>query len=149
MILLICFAFILFLSLPKFIQSKNITNNNSCDDKKCEFNVSPFSSQNFADNLEKMKNAAISYYTKENVPIELNQSSTLTLKEMFEKELLISLIDINNKACNQEESYVKITNLGNSYLLKVNLKDSTKEDYMLVHLAHYPYCKEYICEQKE
>ena len=35
--------------------------------------------------------------------------------------------------------------MDDEYLLKVNLKDSEKEDYILVHLGCYTYCDSYIC----
>ena len=38
--------------------------------------------------------------------------------------------------------------MDSEYLLKVNLKDSEKEDYILVHLGCYTYCDSYICEKK-
>ena len=34
------------------------------------------------------------------------------------------------------------------YILKVNIKDSEKEDYILVHLGCYNYCEDYICEKQ-
>ena len=95
-----------------------------------------------------MKEAAISYYTDERLPKEVGESDTMTLSDMIGKKIIVALIDKNNKACDVEGSYVKITKLDDEYLLKVNLKDSEKEDYILVHLGCYTYCDSYICEKK-
>lgn len=144
LILVIIFAFLLAWLLPKFIKSDVITNNNT---ETVDF--SSLISQIFSDNLEKMKDAAISYYTDERLPQEVGDSDTMTLSDMIGKKLIVALIDKNNKACDVEKSYVKITKLDNEYLLKVNLKDSEKEDYILVHLGCYTYCDSYVCEKQE
>lgn len=130
--------------LPVYIASPVITNA-----KEGSYDVSPLTSQIFADNLERMKEAAISYYTDERLPQAVGESDTMTLSDMIGKKLIVALVDKNNKACDVTESYVKITKLDNEYLLKVNLKDSEKEDYILVHLGCYTYCDSYICEKQE
>lgn len=60
LILVIIFAFLLAWLLPKFIEPSVITNNN-----ETMVELSPLTSQIFADNLERMKEVAISYYTDE------------------------------------------------------------------------------------
>lgn len=141
--LVVIFAFLLAWLLPKFIQPAVITNA-----KEANVDLSPLTSQIFADNLDRMKEAAISYYTDERLPKEVGESDTMTLGGMIEKKLIVTLFDKNNKACNVEKSYVRITKMDNEYLLKVNLKDSEKEDYILVHLGCYTYCNSYLCEKK-
>ena len=42
---------------------------------------SPLTSQIFADNLDRMKEAAISYYTDERLPKEVGESDTMTLSD--------------------------------------------------------------------
>lgn len=144
LILVIIFAFLLAWLLPKFIEPNVITNNNNS-----EVDLSPLTSQIFADNLERMKEAAISYYTDERLPKDIGESHTMTLSDMIGEKIIIALIDKNNKACDVEKSYVKITKLDEEYLLKVNLKDSEKEDYILVHLGCYTYCESDVCEKKD
>ena len=152
LILIIIFVFLLVWLLPKFIsptvdtKQKNSGNSNSTSEK---LDLSPLTSQIFADNIERMKDAAISYYTDERLPQEVGESDKMTLSDMIEKKLIIALVDKNNKAVDVEESYVKITKMDDEYLLKVNLKDSEKEDYILVHLGCYTYCESAVCEKKE
>ncbi len=143
LILIIIFAFLLIWLLPKFI-SPTVINK----DQSTSVDLSPLTSQIFADNLEKMKNAAISYYTTERLPKEVGEYDKMTLADMIGKKIILPLIDKNNKPCDVEKSYVKITKADDEYILKVNLKDSEKEDYILVHLGCYNYCDSDICEKK-
>ncbi len=137
-ILVIIFVFLLVWLLPKFIapSTSNVTD------------ISPLTSQIFGDNLEKMKEAAISYYTTERLPSELGESKKMTLREMIANNLVIPFVDKNGKACDVDDSYVKITKEENEYLLKVNLKCSDQEDYILVHLGCYNYCESGVCEKE-
>lgn len=147
LILIIIFVFLLVWLLPKFI-APSINNNikNSNMDNK---GINALTSQIFQNNLDKMKEAAISYYTDERLPKEDGEFKQMTLSEMIGLKLITPLIDKNNKAVDVEKSYVKITKSGNEYILKVNIKDSEKEDYILVHLGCYTYCDSTICEKKE
>ncbi len=146
-ILVVIFAFLLVWLLPKFILPAIDTK--ECKSSTCDTSgIDALTSQIFLDNLEKMKNAAISYYTDERLPQEVGQSDKMTLSDMIGKKIIIALIDKNNKVCDLEKSYVKITKLEDEYLLKVNLKDSEKEDYILVHLGCYTYCDSYLCEKR-
>jgi len=147
LILVVIFAFLLIWLLPKFISPT--INTKECKSSTCDTSgIDALTSQIFADNLEKMKEAAISYYTDERLPQEVGKSEKMTLSDMIGKKIIIALIDKNNKACDVEKSYVKITKLDDEYLLKVNLKDSEKEDYILVHLGCYTYCDSYICQKE-
>ena len=121
-------------------------NDSNCSDKY-EKSLNALTSQIFADNLDKMKEAAISYYTTDRLPSEVGDSDKMTLSDMIGKKIIVALIDKNNKAIDVEKSYVKITKTDDEYILKVNIKDSEKEDYILVHLGCYSYCKSDICEK--
>ncbi len=147
LILIIIFVFLLVWLLPKFISPKVVNKTEKITAGET-VDLSPLTSQIFADNLERMKDAAISYYTDERLPQEVGQSDTMTLSDMIGKKIIVALIDKNNKACDVEKSYVKITKMDDEYLLKVNLKDSEKEDYILVHLGCYNYCDSYLCAKK-
>ncbi len=154
LILIIIFVFLLVWLLPKFISPSTVvtkdgncggtTNGEVCDNS----GIKALTSQIFSDNLEKMKEAAINYYTDERLPKEVGESDTMTLSDMIGKHLITPLIDKNNKAVNVEKSYVKITKMDDEYILKVNIKDSEKEDYILVHLGCYNYCDSYLCEKQ-
>lgn len=139
--------------LPRFIQPKIVQQNcaqaKGTSTEECSsvaFNS--LTSQIFQENLERMKDAAISYYTNDRLPEQVGDKKKMTLGEMIENKLITTLIDKNNKEVNIEKSYVEITKMENEYLLKVNLKDSEKEDYILVHLGCYNYCSTGLCEKQ-
>ena len=71
-------------------------------------------------NIQTMKDAAISYYTTERLPQEINGVSRMTLKEMLDKKLLIEFVDGNGKKCDVNNSYVEVIKLQNEYQMKVN-----------------------------
>lgn len=149
LILIIIFVFLLAWLLPKFIAPKIVENLNNNQVSVNDKEISALSSQIFNDNLNKMKEAAILYYTDERLPKEIGESKKMTLSDMIGKKLIVALIDKNNKACDVEKSYVQITKADEEYILKVNLKDSEKEDYILVHIGCYTYCDSYVCEKRE
>ena len=95
-----------------------------------------------------MKEAAVSYYTTERLPKNVGDKEKMTLQAMIDKKIITALIDKNNKAVDTEKSYVEITKMDNEYLLKVNIKDSEKEDYILVHIGCYSYCDSYVCQKQ-
>ena len=171
LILVIIFVFLLIWLLPKFIRptvTTNATSNSkaaateksssksSSSSTKCESNsgkcdisgLDALTSQIFAENINRMKEAAISYYTDERLPKNSGDSEKMTLSDMISKKIIIALVDKNNKAVDGEKSYVKITKLDEEYILKINIKDSEKEDYMLVHLGCYTYCDSYVCQKQ-
>ena len=153
LILVIIFVFLLAWLLPKFM-GPSVYNYNNKDGKSCPTGtcdttgISALTSQIFADNIERMKNAAISYYTDERLPKNVGDSDKMTLSDMIGKKIILALIDKNNKVVDLEKSYVKITKLDDEYILKVNLKDSEKEDYILVHLGCYTYCEGLLCQKQ-
>jgi hypothetical protein len=124
-------------------------NGKGCSASTCDCSgVKALTSQIFNNNLEKMKDAAISYYTNERLPQEVGQSKKMTLSDMIGIKIITPLIDKNNKAVDVEKSYVKITKTNDEYILKVNIKDSEKEDYILVHIGCYSYCDSYVCQKQ-
>jgi len=154
LLLVIIFVLLLIWLLPKFITPVVKTDSKSASGcnggSTCDLTgVKALTSQIFSNNLDKMKDAAISYYTDERLPQNVGDSSQMTLSDMIGKKLIPALIDKNNKAVDVEKSYVKITKMEDEYLLKVNIKDSEKEDYILVHLGCYTYCKNtYLCQKQ-
>ncbi len=139
-ILVILFIFLLIWLLPKlFVSSPS----------KVTEDYSPLLAQIFSQNLKKMQDAATSYYTDERLPQNVGDAKQMTLRQMIAENLLVPFVDQYGKACSVDKSYVKITKMDDEYLMKVNLKCSKEEDYILVHMGCYTYCKKDICEKKE
>lgn len=102
----------------------------------------------FANNVARMKDAAIGYFTNERLPQKVKESKKLTLKEMYDLHLVLQMKDKNGKSCDTEKSYVEITKYTEEYRLKVNLSCGKDEDYIIVYLGCYNYCPDGICEKE-
>ena len=105
--------------------------------------------QVFNHNITTMKEAAISYFTTSRLPKKVGDTVKMTLREMRDEKLLLSLIDNNGNVCEEGLSYVELTKEEDEYILKVYLSCSDNEDYILVHLGCYDYCDGDVCEKEE
>ena len=111
--------------------------------------VDPLLDTIFNMNIMSMKDAAKSYYTLSRLPQNVGDKTKLTLREMFEEKILLPFTDKYGKECDVDESYVEITKEDEEYIMKVNLKCSQQEDYIIVHMGCYDYCQTTICENKD
>lgn len=101
----------------------------------------------FANNVSRMKDAAIGYFTNERMPQKVGDSKKLTLQEMYDLHLVLQLKDKDGNPCDTEKSYVEMTKYSEEYRLKVNLSCGEYEDYIIVYLGCYDYC-DGICEKR-
>lgn len=111
--------------------------------------VDPLLDTIFNTNIMTMKDAAKDYFTISRLPQKVGDIKKLTLKEMLDNKLLLEFSDKYGKSCSVEDSYVEITKMDDEYVMKVNLKCSEQEDYILVHMGCYDYCSTTICEKKD
>lgn len=133
-IMIVIFALFLVWLIPKFISPKTSGNEVT-------------SSKVFEKNLTAMKKASVNYYSKkENLPTD-NSKEVITLRQMISKNMLRAFTDKNGKACNVDKSYSEITSDNGEYVLKVKLKCSDEEDYVLTKIGSYSYCTSEICEK--
>ena len=100
----------------------------------------------FANNVGRMKDAAIGYFTNGRMPKTVGESKKLTLGQMYDLHLVLKMKDKDGKPCDTEKSYVEMTKYTEEYRLKVNLSCGTQEDYIIVYLGCYNYCSSGICE---
>ena len=99
LILVVIFVALLVWLLPKFIKPTivNECKHSGSSGAICDTSgIDALTSQIFMDNLEKMKNAAISYYTDDRLPQKVGDSEKMTLSDMIGKHLIVALIDKNN-----------------------------------------------------
>ena len=122
------------------------TTTNTSEDTTCEGLVKEIV---FNDNLDTIKDAAISYFTNERLPKEIGETKKITLKEMLDKKLLRTVRDASANACDDNKSYVEVTKEEDEYVMKIYLSCSDIEDYIIVHLGCYDYCDKDVCEKKE
>ncbi len=133
-IIIVIFALLLIWLIPKFISPKASGNEAT-------------SSKVFEKNLKAMKTASVNYYSKkENLPTD-NNKEVITLRQMISKKMITAFTDKNGKACNVDKSYSEITSDNGEYVLKVKLKCSDEEDYVLTKIGSYSYCTSEICEK--
>ena len=105
--------------------------------------------QIFANNIATMKEAAVGYYTTERLPQNVGDTDTMTLQQMYDKHLVLTLKDKNGDACNATKSYVSVTKYEDEYQMKVNLSCGSEEDYIIVYLGCYDYCEAAgVCEKQ-
>lgn len=142
LLFIILFVFILLWLFP----SKSFLNSNGIYNSE---NEQAQTNHIFNQNITVMKEAAISYFTTSRLPKNVGDSVTMTLRQMRDKKLLLSLIDSNGNVCDEGISYIEMTKEKDEYLLKVTLSCSDFDDYILVHLGCYDYCDGDICEKKE
>lgn len=133
-IVIVIFALFLVWLVPKFIGPK--TSGKEVGSSKV-----------FQKNLTAMKTASVNYYSKkENLPTD-NNKEVITLRQMISKKMITAFTDKNGKACDVEKSYSEITSDNGEYVLKVKLKCSSEEDYVLTKIGSYSYCTSGMCEK--
>lgn len=108
----------------------------------------PLYDQVFNQNVEAMKESAITYFTTPRLPQKIGEEVKLTLAEMLEENIILPFVDRKGNQCDLIESYVSMTKMDDEYILKVNLKCGEQEDYLLVHLGCYDYCDGDVCEKE-
>ena len=111
--------------------------------------IDPKAERAYYENIKNIKDAAVNYFTNERLPKTKGETTKLTLKKMQDKKLVLNVIDSKDNLCDGEKSYVEVTKDTNEYVMKVHLSCSDKEDYIVVHLGCYDYCKDNICEKQE
>ncbi len=122
---------------------------NSGNSSNSIVDLSMFYDQIFNNNVIAMKDAAKSYYTDERLPKNVGDKVSMTLSEMLEAKIILPFVDSKGKTCDLMDSYVEVTKESNEYVLKVNLKCSEQENYLLVYMGCYTYCTTPICEKNQ
>lgn len=108
----------------------------------------PIYDQIFNNNVDAMKESAITYFTTPRLPQKVGEEVKMTLSDMLEKNIILPFVDSKGNQCDLLESYVSMTKMNDEYILKVNLKCGEQEDYLLVHLGCYDYCDGDVCEKE-
>ena len=143
------FIFILLLIFPNkdyMNDMKSELLNN--DENSSEQTSTLVTSAIFNQNITSMKEASILYFTTPRLPQKQGDTVKLTLKELLDKHLIVAPLDEDGNVCDTEKSYITMTKDKDEYVLKVNLKCKTEEDYILTYLGCYDYCQGAVCENK-
>ena len=143
LLLVLLFVFLLLWIFPNKWDVKKLQSTSDID------RLSVLYDEIFANNIERMKDGAIGYFTNERLPQKVGEKKKLTLKEMYDLHLVLKLKDKNGNPCSETKSYVEMTKYSEEYQLKVNLSCGTQEDYIIVYLGCYSYCSSGICERRD
>ena len=101
---------------------------------KLEDQVNVIVDRIFYDNLVNMKEAAREYFTIPKLPKKTDESVKLTLGEMLDKKLLLSVKDKDGKECSNSDSYVLVKRLKDEYEVKVYLRCGEVSDYIITYM---------------
>ena len=77
---------------------------------------------NITSNLDVMKDAALNYFSTSRLPKDLNKSTMVTLAYMEDNKLLHTLKTSDDKLCELEKSYARVTKIADDkYTIEVNI----------------------------
>lgn len=102
-----------------------------------------------AENMTRIEEAGKSYFTTERLPEKVGETKKITLKEMYDKHLILEVKDSEGKSCDLEKSYVEVSKLDNEYEMKTYLKCGKDSKYVITKMGCYNYCPNAICEYKK
>lgn len=105
-------------------------------------NLTAFYDSVFNNNVQSMKEAANSYFTKDRMPEKVGDSVKLTLQDMLDKKLILPFLDKDGNECDTKKSYVKVTKEEKEYKLEVRLSCPNKNDYIIEPIGCYNFCPE-------
>ena len=142
-LLMVMFIFILICLFPSKSDLDKLKTTESIS------SLEPLYDRIFNDNIIAMKDAAKSYYTTPRLPKNVGDKVSMTLSEMLDKKIILPFVDREGNQCDLKESYVSITKEDEEFIMKVNLKCTNQENYLLVVMGCYNYCETGICEKNE
>lgn len=65
------------------------------------------------DNLDKITNATLEFFTKDSLPKNIGDSTSLLLDEMINKNIVEPMYDTNQKECDRANSYIILSKISN------------------------------------
>ena len=65
--------------------------------------------ETFKNNINNMEEVAVSYFKEIDLPQKKGKSTKITLEEMIEKKLIVSINENKKSTCDVKKSYSKIT----------------------------------------
>lgn len=93
-------------------------------------------SETFTNNINKMEQVSVEYFKTIDLPLEKGKSIKVTLGELIEKELIVSVNSDSDSSCDTNASYSEITREKKKYVVSTTLKcgkekDTIKTDFSL------------------
>lgn len=78
-------------------------------------------SETFNNNINNMEKVSIEYFKGIDLPLDKGKSIKITLKELIEKELIVSINNNGKNICDTKNSYSKITREKKNYIVEIKL----------------------------
>lgn len=85
-------------------------------------------SDTFKNNINSMESVAVEYFKGEDLPLSKGQSKKITLQEMIDKNLILSINKDGSSTCDTKNSYSKITRQKDKYKLETTLRCGKEKD---------------------
>lgn len=85
-------------------------------------------SETFTNNINNMETVAVDYFKEIDLPQEKGKSTKITLKELIDKELIVSVNKEGKNVCDTQKSYSKITRDKKNYIVETTLKCGKEKD---------------------
>ena len=85
-------------------------------------------SETFTNNINNMQKVSVEYFKTIDLPLEKGQSIKITLGELIEKELIVSVNSDSSNSCDTEKSYSEITREKSKYVVETTLKCGKEKD---------------------
>ena len=105
-------------------------------------------SDTFKNNISNMETVATNYYKSVDLPLEKDKSLKISLGEMIDKGLIVSVNSKNGTSCDTKKSFSKITRKKSNYILSTTLKCG-KESNTITKKFPFKDCKNCTNSQKE
>lgn len=134
--LITLFLIALAIGVVAFTGNRILSNNQKEDKSKVVVKNKEVES-NMTKDIESIKEKVLTYYNSDNVPKEISDNDSLTLKELKEKNI-IDKLSIDNY--DLEKSYVKLTKKDGSYKLDIYLNNNKLAKSKTYEVNNYQYC---------
>lgn len=97
-------------------------------------------SDTFKKNINNMEEVAVTYFKEVDLPQEKGKSKKITLEEMIENKLIVSVNDNSDNTCDVKKSFAKITREKKNYKLATTL-ECGKEKNTITRNFSFKDCK--------
>lgn len=98
-------------------------------------------SDDFKDNLTKLKDVGGSYFDKDNLPSEVGDSIKVSLKDLINNKK-IDALKVGKTTCNEDDSYIKIVKKSKGYELETTLICGSEKNTSYSYLGCIDNCEE-------
>ncbi len=132
-VLLKLIVVVLVILFSAWIVTKICSNNNPINSDKLVDQV-------FQDNLNRMKEVGISYFTLERMPKNVGDKEKITLQDMYDKNLILEVRDEENNLCSDTDSYIEVEKYTwDLYKYEYNKDKDIIESVLVGSFTQYPF----------